>query len=119
MIKGNLHLRQSELRAQGIIWPPEANVLRHDSLIPLPAKPGELEVQTLGAQFFQERPLDEIWQADLVEINYGANEGKNEQPEGHPQPAEVNPAHSPKAALARLRFQMQLRNRQRGQNITE
>ena len=94
-------------------------MVSHDSLIPSPPEAGKLEVQTFGPQFFQERPLDEIWQADLVEVNREAKDSENEEPEGHPQPAEVSPAHTPEAALARLRFQRQLRNGQRGQNITE
>ena len=78
-----------------------------------------MEVQTLGPQFFQERLLDEIGQADLVEVNREAKDSENEEPEGHPQPAEVSPAHPSEAALARLRFQVQLRDGQRGQNIAE
>jgi hypothetical protein len=81
-----------ELRAERLIGTPEADVLRHEAVIPAQAQAGELEVDAARAQVLQERLLGEIRQADLIQVNKRAEQGQNQEPNGNAKQAEIDSA---------------------------
>src|ERR1035441_9524334 len=96
VVEAQPHLCKRQMRAERLVGPPEADVLRHDAAIPTQAQAGELEVEAPCPEVFQQRLLGEVRKADLIEIKEAAEQDENQQPNGDAEPAEADSGSPPK-----------------------
>jgi hypothetical protein len=76
-----LDLLQSELGSSGLISSGETHVIRNDALVPAKTHPRELKVQPTLSETVEQRAFGELRQANLVDINQGANHQEDNEPD--------------------------------------
>src|ERR1035437_3987937 len=114
VIEAQPHFRKRQMRAKRLVGTPEANVLRHDAVIPTQAQAGELKLEAPNPEVFQQRLLGEVRQADLIEVNKTPEQEENQQPNGDAEPAEADSSSPPKPAfLARPHIKLEHRSEER------
>src|ERR1035437_4766918 len=108
VIEAQPHFRKRQMWAERFVGPPEADVLRHDAVIPTQAQAGELKLEAPNPEVFQQRLLGEVRQADLIEVNKTPEQEENQQPNGDAEPAEADSSSPPKPAfLARPHIKLE------------
>ena len=75
------------------------NVFRNNAAEPAEPQVGELELEAALTQRPQQRPLGEVRQSDLVEVEEGAEQGENQQPDREAKPSKADPTDASKPAF--------------------
>src|SRR5205814_3522486 len=94
-----LHLRKFSLRPEGFQGWAEFHMFGHNPFVPAQAETRELQLNAAFAQLFEQRPLYDARQTNLVDVDQAPQHEQNQQPYRDSQPAEVNPANAPKPPL--------------------
>src|ERR1035441_9978792 len=103
VVEAQPHFCKRQMRAERLVGPPEADVLRHDAVIPTQAQAVELKIEAPCPEVFQQRLLGEVRKADLIEIKKAAEQDENQQPNGDAEPAEADSSSPPKLAFLHLK----------------
>ena len=101
MVEQQLDFANSELRCYVVVRAAKDDVLCDDFMKAAQAQPGKLEINALGAQFFQERLFHEAGQANLVEIKGAADQREDDEPHSYAKAAEIDSAQTPEAGFFR------------------
>ena len=90
---------EGQVRPARVIGATEADVFRHQAVIPTEAHPAELQDHAPRAQFGHEPGFEEFGQADAIQVSQSSEEQEEEKQDRDAAPAKATSNSLPKTPL--------------------
>src|SRR5256885_7644805 len=95
-----------KVRPGGVVGAAQADVFRHQTVIPAQAHAGEIEYHAPRAEFGYQPCLEKFRQADAIQVSEAAQQKQNKEKQADAAPAEVASKSLPETLLGGWRHIM-------------